>query len=820
MILKMLLALLVTQLLTVSFSGAHSLRTKLIFAKEGEMVALNCPQYKEGHSQVVWTSHTGQLMNLTDTVSAPAGQSHREVLITGGSLIILRASVIHQGNYSCSLGNASRKTWFRLTVSTTGFKENKGRGEYPATCYSQESCTLYCPEVNVPRVNSSILSSAGITWHKKGQKSPAESRFMNVEEKDSGVYFCVRSYLHSGKIYNTTYTVILDVKPKIQTGQSVISSPKQNDVFFVDLGSTVVIGCKAVLYSSFDDVFWQSGASPIGTDNRLPVYYNYSRIKHDDKTEMTASLVFKKVSKEDLAKNYTCKLESHHQLPTFITITLTQRGVCPSNVEAGEIVVLRCSQRLHNGTLWRMDTNQGRYVFNRTSEAEQKKMGVLLHGSCLVIPRASVDHQGNYTCDGLSKADSKTWILSVYTAQSKDMFTYPHNCTIQHSCQLHCPEVNIPDKDTPNITEKRFTWTKDGKPSQSYFESCEEKNSGVYTCTRQFLYNGQIYNRTFRVPLEVKPEDPSTFSTIGSPKDGEVFQVEVGKTAVIDCDITTKSCPESPFWLIGNSPVKTDVSNRVFYNFTCNKDTGKARASLVFREVLEEHLSKNFTCKFQSFDQPPSFVTVFLTRKALRSYISLLKCTVSIVVVMAVTATIYVKFKMDISLFFRDSLGCQRYTSDGKSYDAYLMCYPSDAHDRLNKDEIEWLENTLEDRFGYRLCLYDRDVLPGDAASEAVLDCVGRSRAVVLVPGSHVPELGSGLLIAIHAALVEKQTRLVFVKTEQTEASGPGSLAEALQVLREAGQCVTWKGKKSSSTFWKQLRYNLPAPQPAHHMHC
>lgn len=51
--------------------------------------------------------------------------------------------------------------------------------------------------------------------------------------------------------------------------------------------------------------------------------------------------------------------------------------------------------------------------------------------------------------------------------------------------------------------------------------------------------------------------------------------------------------------------------------------------------------------------------------------------------------------------------------SDGKSYDAFLMCYKCDTAGGLNPSDKRWLESVLEEKFGYSLCLYDRDVLPG-----------------------------------------------------------------------------------------------------------
>lgn len=192
--------------------------------------------------------------------------------------------------------------------------------------------------------------------------------------------------------------------------------------------------------------------------------------------------------------------------------------------------------------------------------------------------------------------------------------------------------------------------------------------------------------------------------------------------------------------------------------------------------------------------------------------------TVGIVLVMTVTVVAYVKLKIHITLFLRDTLGCHRSTADGKSYDAFLMCYKSNADAGLSDRDRKWLESVLEERFGYSLCLYDRNVLPGKPVADAVLDCIEESRTVVLVPVSSDPGLGSSLLSAIHAALVERQTRLIFIKTETTEVSTTGSLPEALQLVSEAGDCVTWKGVSSmppSSAFWKRLCYYLPASRQA-----
>ncbi|XP_044048601.1 interleukin-1 receptor accessory protein-like [Siniperca chuatsi] len=507
----------------------------------------------------------------------------------------------------------------------------------------------------------------------------------------------------------------------------------------------------------------------------------------------------------------------------FVLTSLT--GVCPREiyVKAGEMVALQCPDGVAE-PIWTSYTTQEMDLTSNMSSAEQRQMGVLVHERSLVILNASVNHQGNYSCS-LGNASSQFWFrLTVYTTRREnEKKNYSATCYTHESCTLSCPDVNIPAENTPDITSNGIKWHKEGEslPKNSYFSSVEENDHGVYTCTRSYLYHGQIYNMTLSVVLDVQPNKKMDKSAeITSPRMSEVFLVDLGSTVVIDCKAVLYSDFDEVFWLSGNSFVETNNIFPVFYNYTSENNTEeiKMTASLVFKKVSEEDLSKNYTCKLECVSGLSSFVTITLAQKPRPSYVSLAVGIVGMVVVMVVSVVIYVKFKIDIFLFLRDTLGCHRRTSDGKSYDAFLMYYKSDTDAGLNAYDRNGLKSVLEERFGYSLCLYDRDILPGKAVAEAVLDCIVCSRTVVLVPTSPDPGPGSDLLSAIHAALVERQTRLVFIKTEATEVSRSGSLPEALQLLGKAGDCVTWKGISSmppSSSFWKQLRYYLPAPQHA-----
>ncbi|XP_027869917.1 uncharacterized protein LOC114142714 [Xiphophorus couchianus] len=673
-------------------TGVFSLRPKTIYTRTGEMVVLRCPQKHDSDTTILWTNQTRQGMDVTSILSTQsAALSQMDVLLHGHILVILSASLSHQGNYSCSARNASRRFWFSLIVYEPQSREYEERNRYSTTCYTQESCTLYCPTANIPAHDTPNITGRGITWHKEGETVSTPHDFPSAVERDGGIYKCIRSFLYDGQIYNMSFSVVLEIQ-KSKYGKSEIISPHQNDVFHIDLGSTLVIECKAVAYSDYDVVFWLSENSFVDTDESLPVFYNYSSTKYIDEVNMTASLVFKDVSEEDLLKKYTCKLESDHQQSSFITISLAEKrtpGICPVTAKeiyanAGDLVMLNCRESKHDGTvmLWKMEKDQEMHLYSNMSASEQQKL----------------------------------------------------------------------DEPQPKL--------------------------GIYL-----------------------------------PKNGQIFEVELGTKKVIACKALVDSCQNEPYWTSDGE----FVDDSDFFTDPCENEKMPKwmNTSLIFREVSPENLSKTFTCAYSSH-KLISTVNITLVKIAQPSHVTLIVCSVCVVVSMVVIVVVYVKFKIDVTLFLRDKVGfkdCRSSTSDGRSYDAFLMCYKSITDGGLSEEDRKCLASTLENEFGYSICLYDRDVLPGQAVADAVLDCIQQSRAVVLIPGFPDPEPGSAVLSAIHSSLVERKTRLIFINTEQTEASTSGSFPEALQLLSKAGNSVTWKGRPPPTSFWKQLRYHLPAPQ-------
>ncbi|XP_034050346.1 interleukin-18 receptor 1-like [Thalassophryne amazonica] len=511
----------------------------------------------------------------------------------------------------------------------------------------------------------------------------------------------------------------------------------------------------------------------------------------------------------------------------FLIALLQVIGTCTLKAkqeyaQMGQMVMLRCNY--DGNVIWTTDTTEETILTNMPPD-QQRQMGLVIHGRNLVILNVSLSHQGNYSCSMGNASRTFLFRLTIHTTQMSK------TCYSHESCKLKCRDPRIPP--AMNITMNGTLWNKeDGSLPDSlgdyyYFQRAEDKDRGMYTCTRSYLYQSQKYKMTFTTVLDIKPGQQWKTPAIITPNARDVFYVDFGSMLIIDCKAVMYSPLDLVYWLSGKSFVETNDSLRVYYKNTSNKHNDEIRmtASLVIRKVSEEDLSNVYTCKLESTSISQSScscnVTVTLVKKAHPSFFLMALCIVCITLVLGVTLVIYVTLKIDIALFLRDTVAFCRTRSDGKCYDAFLMCYESNTKAGLMEDDRKYLETALEEEFGYNLCIYDRDVLPGKAAAEAMLECIEQSRTVVLVPTYPHPDLESGLLSAIHEALVERKTHLVFIKTTGTPS--PGSLPEALQLLLKSGHCVTWKGAVSqplSSSFWKHLRYHLPAPQSASKKYC
>ncbi|XP_055010723.1 interleukin-1 receptor type 1-like [Boleophthalmus pectinirostris] len=346
-------------------------------------------------------------------------------------------------------------------------------------------------------------------------------------------------------------------------------------------------------------------------------------------------------------------------LRVFLLISLSLlTDVCCEEVfvRAGDMVVLQCpkSRRTMASTpSWASYTPQKKILTSDTNSTAP----LLIHKRSLVLLKASPDHQGKYSCSVGNKTFwSQLVVLTAVSDGSHSGAQYTTTCFTGDSCTLRCPISNAPASDIPSMTRNGITWTKSERTlfkDVLFFSSVEETNQGTYDCTRSYLYKGQTYNMTYTNKLFVKAPEPPADVKIISPQHGAIFETVLGSGFVINCIATLSSDFDEVFWMTDTSSVDSDTNLRVFSNSTILSDNKEIQmtASLIFKEVLEEDLSKDFTCKLESVSVPSSFVTISLEQKKQETSDFPIVLCVSIVVILlgtAAAALTCIKLKKDL----------------------------------------------------------------------------------------------------------------------------------------------------------------------------
>ncbi|MGH0153612.1 UNVERIFIED_CONTAM: hypothetical protein FKN15_051578 [Acipenser sinensis] len=178
---------------------------------------------------------------------------------------------------------------------------------------------------------------------------------------------------------------------------------------------------------------------------------------------------------------------------------------------------------------------------------------------------------------------------------------------------------------------------------------------------------------------------------------------------------------------------------------------------------------------------------------------------IMVVVLMITIVTVIVicvLLKVDIVLFYRAFTGKDETIGDFKEYDAYVTYDKASSTSSCAEEErtfvLEVLPKVLEEQLGYQLCIYERDVLPGGAFVDGVLEYIEKSRRLIMIlseenmDGERQYELVTGL----HNALVDRKIKIILIEYKPLEDLG--SLPESLQLLVKSNGTVKWKDRQET----------------------
>ncbi|XP_058044905.1 interleukin-1 receptor accessory protein isoform X1 [Ahaetulla prasina] len=339
---------------------------------------------------------------------------------------------------------------------------------------------------------------------------------------------------------------------------------------------------------------------------------------------------------------------------------------------------------------------------------------------------------------------------------------------------------------------------------------------GEYTCVASYRENSRDFSltRTMRVRVVGAPEK-STPPVIISPTKRIAYELKPGEQLRLPCEVTftfLKDSPQEVWWAIDgkHSDDVTDFKFNVSTTETPLTIGGtKIEKRLIVPRVTEKDLKRNFTCFAQNNRGIVHAQAVVRMKPPVLRYTVELACGLGATVLLVVILTvIYHFYWLEMVLFYRAHFGTDETVLDGKEYDIYV----SYARNMEEEDFVLLtLRGVLENEYGYKLCIFDRDSLPGGNITEAIFDFIQKSRKMIVVLSpDYLLEKSISLLEFKLGLLCQNNiaTKLVVVEYQPLPRAHP-----SVQQLKESVAFVVWKGEKSKhlgSKFWKALRLALP----------
>ncbi|XP_058390641.1 interleukin-1 receptor-like 1 [Diceros bicornis minor] len=462
---------------------------------------------------------------------------------------------------------------------------------------------------------------------------------------------------------------------------------------------------------------------------------------------------------------------------------------------------------------------------------------------------AKVNDSGIYTCIIRSPTVNKTGYVNVtiYKKQPDcnipDYLMYSTTSGSEKNSKIYCPTIDLYNWTAP------VEWFKDCKALQGsryhthrtflLIDNATSKDAGDYTCKFMHNENGVSYSVTATRSFTVNDEQGfSLFPVIIAPPQNETKEVEIGKTANLTCSACFGKGSQimaSVLWQVNRSRVgdvgEARIQEKQDQNQSSSNELTCLNTVLTIAAVTEEDLSLKYECLALNLRGLRRH-SIRLRRKSPTDHQSTyyILAGFSILLMLINVMVIMLKvFWIEVILLWRDIARPYKTRNDGKIYDAYVI-YPRNHKDSPEgTSSVEYfvhqiLPDVLENKCGYKLCIYGRDLLPGEDAVTAVETSIQKSRRhiFILTPQiAHSKEFAYEQEIALHSALIQNDSKAILIEMEALSKPGGlqfGELQDSLKHLVKVQGTIKWRedhvdNKRSlNSKFWKHMRYHMPVP--------
>ncbi|XP_004704499.4 interleukin-1 receptor-like 1 [Echinops telfairi] len=480
----------------------------------------------------------------------------------------------------------------------------------------------------------------------------------------------------------------------------------------------------------------------------------------------------------------------------------------------------------------------------------QKGHRVFASGNLLKFLPTEVGDSGIYTCIIKSPTVNFTRSVNLTIYQKQPNCTIPEELLYstvsgtQKFSRIVCPTAPLYNWTAPlqwfkncealRFDSAEFRYSRSGP--YLHVQNTSRDDEGDYTCKLIHNENGIHYTVTASRKFIFKESSLPLVPIIKAPLFNDTKEVEIGKAQHLICSSCMGKGPlfmASVRWLVNG--INANGSGRIHQGSVQDERSGNGliclKRSLMISHVKEEDLSLKLECE--------AFNTIAVTTHSisLRKKTSIghqsLYTTVGgfsvLLMLISVFSVLLKVFWIDFILLWRDTVTPYKSRNDGKIYDAYVI-YPRNCKDSPEgASYVEYfvhhiLPDVLENKCGYNLCIYGRDLLPGEDAATAVETNIQKSRRhiFILTPEiAHCQEFAYEQEMALHNALIQNNSKVILIEMQvlsEQDGLPCDTFQESLQHLMKIQGTIKWRedhvaNKLSlNSKFWKHVRYQMPVP--------
>ncbi|NWI95721.1 I18RA protein, partial [Pitta sordida] len=509
---------------------------------------------------------------------------------------------------------------------------------------------------------------------------------------------------------------------------------------------------------------------------------------------------------------------------------------------SGEEFVLQCAlpsrdgTHIYNNSL--LNQHKVEWFWHQKDEVTLnviKESSILAHqGDALWFKPIRDSASGVYICRIRGKIPCLKIVLEVQTQKAAKCSGYDTNILYLlagSGNSITCPGT----KCYSHVKKTDVKWYKDGqqikvkksrpslklKRNEIYLNPTYDKDAGIYVCDYTLYDNTTKWTMRTAVTVEVTAKTTIHPPNILYPNGVVVLEAELGKPLELECRVQFGFEMDSEMNVTWKRINEENINEKLDQETSVYPKGLKGHTLLhvaTLKEVTEKDLRSNFTCIAENSVGNATAV-IQLKRKQRVLFLYVLCSAISTLFALVLCTAFIYQHWIEIVLMYRSYLVHNESTGDGKKFDAfvsYAKLESSESDSTLISEEkfaLELLPDMLENKYGYKLCILERDILPGGAYTDEVVTAIKQSRRVIIILS---PAYVSGpsifeLQAAVNCALEDKRIKLVLIKFQafQEPETLPSAVKKALRIL----PVVTWKSFISAAPnkkFWKYMRYHMP----------